>query len=423
MNEKATDHFIIHLSIFLVVFITHFIFTLPSFISDPLWSVDTALSIVKEANTDLDEFKDYLEKEKYYATEVIDGHYYNFFPLGVSIIALPMVYLLDASGIDVAEANGSVQALVASLVIALASVFIYLIAKFYLNKTTSLLIVFIFAFCTSAWSTASGALWQHGPSMLMLSIALYLILAARNRPWLIQFASLPLAFSIIVRPTNFISLVILTFFIFIKFRKYIIHCIVGYAIIIVPFCLYNLSIYHKLLSTYYLGGAGGGISFSNSQFFGEGALGLLISPSRGLFIFTPIFLFSVWGVIIKIRSKTVSLLDCVLVAIVMLHWLSVSSTGSWWGGHAYGARYLFDIIPYLIYFLIPFLESLKLMSKMKKTILSTAFFSLIVVSFLIQVRGATSWEAFETWNKTPVSIDEDHSRLWDWSDIQFLRGL
>lgn len=52
----------------------------------------------------------------------------------------------------------------------------------FLNTRYSLLTVFIFAFCTSAWSTGSRALWQHGPSMLMLSAALYLILSAREKP-------------------------------------------------------------------------------------------------------------------------------------------------------------------------------------------------------------------------------------------------
>jgi len=101
--KKALGHFAIHFLIFLVVFVSHFVFTLPSFVSDPIWSVDTALSIVKEGNTDLDEFKGYLEKEKYYASEVVDGHYYGYFPIGVSILALPFVYLFNASGLDVAE--------------------------------------------------------------------------------------------------------------------------------------------------------------------------------------------------------------------------------------------------------------------------------------------------------------------------------
>jgi hypothetical protein len=53
------------------------------------------------------------------------------------------------------------------------------------------------------------ALWQHGPSMLMLTLALWLIVVAHERPWVVQFASLPLAFSYVVRPTNVVSIVFL----------------------------------------------------------------------------------------------------------------------------------------------------------------------------------------------------------------------
>jgi len=322
-----------------------------------------------------------------------------------------------------AENNGGIQAFIASFVIALTSIFIYLITKIYLKRIGSLLIVFIFAFCTSAWSTASGALWQHGPSMLMLAVALYFILLAQNNPRLVQFVSLPLAFSFVIRPTNLLSVAFLTIFILVKFRKFVVQYALWSGTILVPFLLYNFSIYHKPLSNYYLSGAGGGVNFSSWQFFAEGPLALLISPSRGLFIFTLIFLFFIWGLLIKLQTRTLNLLDYLLVTIMILHWLLVSSAGSWWGGHTYGPRYLFDIIPYLIYFLIPVLEKLNLLNASKKTIVVTIFSSLLIVSFLIQFRGATSWEAYETWNKTPVPIDYKPSRVWDWSDIQFLRGL
>src|SRR5262249_12971211 len=43
-------------------------------------------------------------------------------------------------------------------------------------------------------------------------------------------------------------------------------------------------------------------------------------------------------------------------------------------------------------------------------------------SFLIHAHGAINTEV-DSWNITPVSVDKQPSRVWDWNDLQFLRGL
>jgi hypothetical protein len=87
---------IILVSIFFSVFISHLgSRNITSF--DSKWSIPTALSIIKEGNTDLDEYKEMLEKSNYDAIERIDGHYYTLYPIGVSIIAIPFVYAIEKS--------------------------------------------------------------------------------------------------------------------------------------------------------------------------------------------------------------------------------------------------------------------------------------------------------------------------------------
>ena len=212
MNRKS--HWIILTFVFLIVFILHFASPIiTSF--DSRWSIHTAMSIIKEGNTDLDEYKKQIEANGLYAIRIEDGHYYNMYPIGVSIIAVPFVYILDKcsslilpiaprieayikkmvpilgwarpDAVNVIALFGLVEKFIASIIVAITALFIYLIARLYLDRKYSLLITFIFAFCTSAWSTASRALWQHGLSMLMLSIALYLILLAKDKPRLILY--------------------------------------------------------------------------------------------------------------------------------------------------------------------------------------------------------------------------------------------
>jgi hypothetical protein len=44
------------------------------------------------------------------------------------------------------------------------------------------------------------------------------------------------------------------------------------------------------------------------------------------------------------------------------------------------------------------------------------------MSVFIHYRCSTNWGP-ANWNNTPNNIDNNRDRLWDWYDIQFLRGL
>lgn len=413
---KEYNQYVILLLIFFAVFISHVLSdNITSF--DSRWSIHTVMSIIKTGDTNLDEYQEMIEKEKYYAVENIDGHSYSMFPIGASIIAVPFVYIFDAIDINVIKKHPKVELFVASFVIALAAVFIYLIARLFIDKKSSFWVSFIFAFCTPAWSTASRALWQHGPSMLMLTITLYLILLARKKPWLIQFASIPLAFSYVVRPTNAIPVFLLSLYVLIQYRKYFLRYLIWAVSIVIPFLLFNFAIYHSFLSPYYLPQR----IASNPHFF-EALAGNLISPARGLFIFSPVLLFSIYGVVLKIRNKEFATLDYFLLGIIFLHWIAISSFRHWWAGHSFGPRLFSDMVPYFVYFLVPIIAEISKLKGTRKVIFSSGFFCLILVSFFIHYRGANNWDVY-VWNAEPVNVDVKPARVWDWQDIQFLRGL
>jgi len=429
--------------IFLVVLSSHFS-SGKRISSDSRYSIHTAVSMIKEGNTDLDEYAALFE-ENDYRIENIRGQFYTRYPIGVSIVAVPFVYVIDKGlhaasalaalsptadeGVDDAGKDGpdadflikhhrKVETFIASFVVALTSVFLYLIAlQQGSSRKFALCIVFTFAFCTSAWSTASRGLWQHGPSMLMLTTTLYLLLAAEKSARLAQFASIPLAFSYVVRPTNAISILFLTIFVLIRHREYFVKYILWASAIGIPFLIYNYSIYHCLLSPYYFPRAHG-----MSANFLEALAGNLVSPARGLFIFSPILLFSIYCMILKARRGEISKLDWFLIAILLAHWMTISFFANWWGGHSYGPRFFSDMIPYLVYFLLPLGPTIQKATAAKKGILITLFSTAIIISFLIQYRGANH-SAVLAWNVTPAEINSHPSRLWDWHDVPFLRGI
>ena len=405
-------------------------------LSDSRWSVYVALSVIREGNTNLDEYAELIASHDNYAVLEADGHLHSLFPLGTPLLAIPAVFAADRLSplllnLDLHEhmrvvrdrIAANLELFNASFFAAAASVVIYWIGRLYLDRIRSLVLVFIFAFCTSMWSTASRALWQHGPSVLMLSIALYLLLAAEKKPRLVQFASLPLAYAYVIRPTNSISILFLTAYVFIAFRRYFPKYLFWAALIAMPFVLSNFIIYGSIFSPYYLP--------QRLDLFSptirEALAGNLISPARGLFIYSPIFLFSIYGIFLKIKKSQFGLLDLALTGILFFHWLAISSFPHWNGGHSFGPRFFTDMLPYLIYYLIPVLMAIPDPATFRTLPLSLLFTILLLFSFFIHLRGATQPSAASGWNRGYENIVEDINsapqRVWDWSDLQFLRGL
>lgn len=99
--------------------------------------------------------------------------------------------------------------------------------------------------------------------------------------------------------------------------------------------------------------------------------------------------------------------------------LAISAFPHWWAGHSYGPRFFADMVPFLVYFLIPVVGFLACAAKPKWTLMAI-FLALAVVSFWINFRGATSFTVYQ-WDTIPANVDTNPSRIWDWHDLQFLR--
>jgi len=392
--------------------------------SDSRWSIHLALSIIREGNLNLDEYKRMITPDDY-AIQTLQGHKYSFYPSGVPFLAVPFVFaynLINPNTFALIERiHPPAQEIIASFFTALTAVLIYLIARLSLTVKQSLLVAFIFAFCTSTWSTASRALWQHGPTMLCLSLALYLLLLSRERPWLVQFVSLPLAYSYFIRPLNAVSIILFSAFVLLYYRKYFIKYILWSLVIALPFFLITYATFGTFLQPQIYSHYPGVFSIPTI----ERLVGPFISPSRGLFIYSPIFLFSFFGLYLKLKTfrsrYPESVLDVMLGGIIVIHCLLVSAWWIWWGGYSIGPRMLSDIIPFLVYFLLPVVA---LAANTPKFImpLRIAFFACVLISFLIQFIGIAN-ESVWTWNYIPTQVEYDQARLWDWSDPPILRGL
>jgi len=380
-----------------------------------------AQSLILEGDFDLDEYveRGTIEPDNYRVLQ-IGEHTYSSFPLGTSLLVvfpLALHRMVPILGPDVRELSPVFEMLVASAIVSLCAAVIYGIGRILLDRLWSSFLAGIFALCTSAWSTASRALWQHGPSMLMLSVALCIVLLAEKRPKWIVWAGLPLAYAYVIRPTNSISALCLSVYVLVRHRKHIFAFLGMAAAVGVPFLILNLAVYRAVLPPYYLPSRLG----TNKAFF-EAMAANLVSPARGLFVYSPVFFVSVVGVFLKIRDRKLDRLDVALLVILLLHLVTISSFQHWWGGHSFGPRFFCDMVPYLTYLTGTAIARLPGHGGRARIAYAFCFAVLVEASVFAHSRGALSQATYD-WNREPVNVDRDPSRVWDWQDPQFMRGL
>lgn len=424
--------------IFFVVFFAN-IFNTNITAWDSRWTIHTAYSMIYERNLDLDEYSNLFQKNENYGIWKGSEHVYNYFPIGVSIIALPFVFVgeyifelaliinpdlkakLQERGftlINVTNYYYVVEYFIASFIVAICACLCFLIARRFIGVKHSLILTFVFAFCTSLWSVAGRALWMHGPLMLCLLVAIYFLTAANINVKRIIILGVTLAFTFIIRPTGLIFFGgVLLYFLLTNKRFAIIYLLSGLTVFGFFFAL-NYSIYGTLFSPYYQYYQNI-ISESGHPNFLQALAGNIISPGKGLLIFSPIFIFSAIGIYIKIKTKEFSKLDFCLILIFAAYYIAICFVTKWWDGWSYGPRYISDAIPILIYFIIPYFQHLNLFRS--KKILEYTFALLLLISCYIHTRGALDGKLWIEWNGKPQNIDEHPERAWDWTDPPFLR--
>jgi hypothetical protein len=389
---------------------------------DSMWSIHTALSLVDGKGGDLREYLPLREAQKFYAIHQFDDRYYTLFPVGVSLIAAPVVLISTWLDPDFRQRIGrgnpdrfekNIAAVYGALAVLL---FFWLIYSRLTSVPIALATTLIFALGTSMWSTATRALWQHGPLVLMLIAAMVLLVRGRQRPALMQYASIPLAFAFITRPTAAIPIAVLSVYVLIYHRE----CFIRFALygiaVAIPWIAYNLHEFGSVLPEYYRPRR-----LVKSSTMGEAMIGNLVSPARGLFVYSPVLLLSFTGFALALRDRAERPLAISLGIIIILHWLSVSRFPHWWAGHSYGPRFMTDIVPFLAYFVAFNFEALRKLEGFELWASRSCIAVLAAASIVFHAAGGLSSAPYR-WNAVPDDIDKNPARLWDWHDPQFARG-
>jgi hypothetical protein len=362
-----------------------------------------------------------------YQIELIGPHLYYYLPPGSSVLSLPYVAWMNAFGVSASNPDGSyspegetrIETGLSTLLMAILASILFFTARLILPVTWSIAVAVGATFGTQIWSTASRALWSDTWAIFLLGVSLYLLLSdavGRRRMSVILLATL-LAWSYFVRPTNAISVVAISVYIFLARREYFGKFVLTGLMWLALFVVYSWTQFHQLLPNYFRPGR---LSLGS---FGTAFAGNLISPSRGLFIFVPVLLFVVY-LLIRYR-KTLPHRGLILVAlpVIVVHLIVIAGFTPWNGGFCYGPRYTTGLVPWFV--LLAILSVRGLLSTQhsvtpRVTIASGAL--LIALSIFMNARGATSYETW-MWNVWPDNVDLVPQKIWDWRRPQFLAGL
>ena len=403
----------------------------------PIGSGDTLpatllpFSILFNHNLYLDQFSNYLFEtySPYFIVEV-EGHYISSYPIVTPVLITPIYivlyillsffhYPIDLSVPGFAIIVYAMGKLIASLIASLSVVFIFLSIKELSDRKIALICALIYAFATNTWTISSQSLWQHGMGELLLSMMIYIVIKneilSRNRN--LAYLGILSGLFVFNRPVD--GVLLLPVFIYILgFGRVSAYYFGSTLVSSLPFLIYNL---------YYFGSVFGGYAAQISIFcFSSesvvGFVGLLISPSRGLFIYTPVLILSVLGYlkVNNLKNSRLRLFFETSGVSVLCLVIVYSFFQCWWAGWSYGPRFLTDTLPILTVFLgFCLKDSTNPILSNKREILRFIIISaLVLCSISVQIIGAFYYPN-SSWDGEP-NIEE---RLWYWNETQISRSL
>jgi len=353
-----------------------------------------------------------------------DGHYYSRYPILLPLVLTPFYAPLTAffdfrhMPVERIVLLARVcEKISASLIAALSVAAFLSLAEKLTAGRTAMLLTLVYAFGSETWSISSQALWQHGASELLIILALLCLRWASDQPKRllpVSLAGLCAGLGVAHRLSNVIFFVFLGGYALLARWSTPRKVVFAVSAIVSPAAAL---VYNLLLFGSALGGFVAMDRFEGNS-MAAGLAGLLISPSRGLLVFSPVFAFATIGVYLWFRGSRALhpaiYWICLLTATA--HILMVGRWRGWSGGANYGPRLLTDVVPCLVILFIPAMNLVERSHGWKR-----AFAAALFLSVIVQGIGAFCYPNGH-WETTPVRAGSHRERFWDWRDNQIFRS-
>jgi len=350
-----------------------------------------------------------------------DGHFISLYPVVAPVLIaplyLPAVGYLHLRGWTDARLDHIakvMEKLTASLLAALSASLFYLLLRRRATAPIAMLLTLAYAFGTTTWVISSQALWQHGMAELLVIGALLLLTAPCTVPRALA-AGLLLGLIAGNRPPDVILAAALgAYGLYWAGRRRAALFAVAAALPMVVVLLYNLHV---------AGNVGGGYGLIGTVRFFEhpllpGVGGLLVSPTRGLLVFSPflLFLLLAWRYLPRGREErrlTLAMIIGVVIEILLY------AKADWRSGLSWGPRYMTDLLPLLIWMLVPVVAALRGVGRV-------TFVFAAGVAVAVEAIGAFSY----SWPVDRPIFAADRGReqhdmraAWHWRNAPFVTSL
>ena len=378
--------------------------------ADNRWYIPTALSILQDGDIDLSEYADLIKAYQNYGIVASDQFgLVNIFPIGVSIVALPFTFIGEIFSVP----SFDIAVVAANVIAALSVVVLFALAgNLGCSLPKSLFIAGLFAFGTSHLSIHAGGLWSHNVIVLISLLAFYIV-TERTRQWMLVLPFV-LFLGYLSRPDFSLIILAVIGYLALKEKEKSIQVAAILTVLMAGFFIWSYLGYGDILPPYYRS------SRLSLNGFGEHLIGQMFSPNRGLFIFNPIFLLSIWGGVIAFRRDIdFKLLYRLIVVVCLLFFAAVACFAHWWGGYSFGPRLHAPVLGLLSILLIPALNELPRSLLARRLLMA---FIVLATVWGVYVHGRAAIRiSVHNWNSTPVSVDEHPERVWSWKDMQIFR--
>ncbi|MGQ0720638.1 MAG: hypothetical protein ACT4PE_03565 [Candidatus Eiseniibacteriota bacterium] len=308
-----------------------------------------------------------------------DGRHYAVYGLAQSLLMAPLVALGGAHDAQlVTLINPAATALTGALLVLIG-------ARLGFGARASAGTALVFGLATLAWPHAR--LTFEAPLEMAAGTAA-LFFALRPDPRGAALAGAALSFALLVRPTAVVALPAVAWLLGAAAgpsrRRVALAFLAGAAPLVAVALLYNVLRWGSPLAT--------GYSHTGYRYFAlqwEGLVGLLASPGRSFFLFSPILALAPWGWLELRRRRPRFAVAALLLAGGYLVFLSFVTV--WNGDWTWGPRHLLPVVPAVSLLLLPLLEP----GRVRAALLAP----LIAVSFAVQLVGVmVSYECYFLWH-------------------------
>lgn len=367
----------------------------------------------------------------YFLTRAPGGEYVGTFGPGAPLVAAPFYGVMTLP--DTAAALRNVvplvarSRLVAAILTAATAAIVFLTAARHLSLGGALLVAAIFGLGSCAWSLGSQALWAQTALQPFLALGIDQFLRSRERRICALIAGVALGCAVGVRTTAVFVLIFVGLHLLTTDRKALGLCIAGALPPLALLAAYNVRHFgspfaeaHMVVGTAIATAKTGSPDLWSTPLW-EGALGLLLSPARGLLVYSPILILSFAGAWRAARDPEwrpfLPLAAATAVVMAMrFKWFD------WWGGFSYGYRPLMDAIVPLAVLTIPAVAVLR-----RGMVVRGAVAVLLAWSIAVQWIG-TAYDS-ESWDRhggtdprVSRNIDDPRhrARLWSLTDTPIL---